>query len=43
MVNSGKAFSYIPGMCSAEAVYGNMEDCIEEALGRTEKKVGDSH
>jgi predicted aconitase len=43
MVNSGKAFSYIPGMCSAEVVYGNMEDCIEEALGRTEKKAGDSH
>ena len=43
MVNSGKAFSYIPGMCSAEVVYGNMKDCIEEALGRTGEKAGDFH
>jgi len=43
MVNSGKAFAYVPGMCGAEAVYGNMEACIEEAVGRTEKKAGGSH
>jgi predicted aconitase len=40
MVNSGKAFAYVPGMCGAEAVYGDMEACIEEAVGRTEKKAG---
>lgn len=43
MVNSGKAFSYVPGMCGAEAVYGDLEACVEEALGKTEKKAGDSH
>lgn len=47
MVNSGKALAYVPGMCGAEAVYGNMEACIEEATGNTacikEKKVGGSH
>jgi predicted aconitase len=40
MVNSGKAFAYVPGMCGAEAVYGDMEACIEEAVGRKEKKAG---
>jgi predicted aconitase len=43
MVNSGKAFAYVPGMCGAEAVYGNLEACIEEAIGRTGKKAGDLH
>ena len=38
MVNSGKAFAYVPGMCGAEAVYGSMEACVEEAVGRTRKK-----
>lgn len=37
MVNSGKAFAYVPGMCGAEVVYGNLEACIEEAL---EKEKG---
>ncbi len=41
MVNSGKALAYVPGMCGAEAVYGSMEACIEEAVGRVEKKAGD--
>ncbi len=43
MVNSGKAFAYVPGMCGAEAVYGNMEACVKEAIGRKEKKAGDSY
>ncbi|MCQ1534690.1 DUF521 domain-containing protein [Methanosarcina sp. KYL-1] len=49
MVNSGKAFAYVPGMCGAEAVYGSMETCIEEATctekaaGKKEKKAGGSH
>lgn len=43
MVNSGKALAYVPGMCGAEAVYGSMEACIEEAVGRVEKKAGDFH
>jgi predicted aconitase len=44
MVNSGKALAYVPGMCGAEAVYGNMEMCIEEAVGgSTAKKEGGSH
>lgn len=43
MVNSGKALAYVPGMCGAEAVYGSMEACIEEAVGGTENKAGDSN
>jgi predicted aconitase len=43
MVNSGKAFAYVPGMCGAQSVYGNMEACIEKATGGKEKKAGDSH
>ncbi len=43
MVNSGKAFAYVPGMCGAEAVYGSLEACVEEAVGREEKKAGGSH
>jgi predicted aconitase len=38
MVNSGKAFAYVPGMCGAEVVYGSTEDCIKEAVGGKEKK-----
>lgn len=43
MVNSGKALAYVPGMCGAEAVYGSMEACVEEAIGRTANKAGDSY
>ncbi|AKB42585.1 aconitase X [Methanosarcina vacuolata] len=47
MVNSGKALAYVPGMCGAEAVYGSMEACVEEAVGEASKKVvkkaGGSH
>jgi predicted aconitase len=43
MVNSGKAFAYVPGMCGAEVVYGDTEDCIKEAIGGQEKKVGGAH
>jgi predicted aconitase len=43
MVNSGKALAYVPGMCGAEAVYGSMEACIEEAIGKIAKKEGGSH
>lgn len=47
MVNSGKALAYVPGMCGAEAVYGSMEACVEEAVGEAAKKVvkkaGGSH
>lgn len=38
MVNSGKAFAYVPGMCGAEAVYGSLEACIDEALGEVRKE-----
>ena len=43
MVNSGKAFAYVPGMCGAQSVYGNMEACINKATGGKERKAGDSH
>jgi predicted aconitase len=47
MVNSGKAFAYVPGMCGTEAVYGNVEECIDEATegatGSKGKKAGGSH
>jgi predicted aconitase len=33
MVNSGKAFAYVPNMCGAEAVLGSTEECIAAALG----------
>ncbi|MDI9394865.1 MAG: aconitase X [Euryarchaeota archaeon] len=42
MVNSGKAFAYVPGMCGAESVYGDMEACIEKATDG-EKKAGGFH
>jgi predicted aconitase len=31
MVNSGKALSYVPGMCGAVARIGTIEDCVEVA------------
>ena len=31
MVNSGKALSYVPTMCGAEAMIGSTRDCIEKA------------
>ena len=43
MVNSGKAFAYVPGMCGAESVYGGIETCLEEATRKKEKKAGDSY
>lgn len=43
MVNSGKAFAYVPGMCGAESIYGGVEACIEEAVGGEKKKAGGSH
>jgi predicted aconitase len=43
MVNSGKALAYVPGMCGAEAVYGSMEACIQEAVGGAANKAGGSH
>ncbi len=33
MVNSGKAFAYVPNMCGAVAVLGSTEECIATALG----------
>jgi len=33
MVNSGKAYAYVPNMCGAEAVLGSTEECIAAALG----------
>jgi predicted aconitase len=45
MVNSGKAFAYVPGMCGAKALYGSLETCIKEAIGTENmaKKAGDFH
>jgi predicted aconitase len=31
MVNSGKAFAYVPDMCGAVARIGTIEDCVKEA------------
>ncbi|MDD4748519.1 MAG: aconitase X catalytic domain-containing protein [Methanosarcinaceae archaeon] len=39
MVNSGKAFAYVPGMCGAKAVFGSLEACVQNATG--EKKKGE--
>jgi predicted aconitase len=33
MVNSGKALSYIPGLCGVRAGFGSLEECIKAALG----------
>lgn len=51
MVNSGKAFAYVPGMCGAKVLYGSLETCIKEAIGTKEaidtgnkvQKAGDFH
>ena len=32
MVNSGKALAYVPGMCGVASRYGNIEQCIREAM-----------
>ncbi|NLI62701.1 MAG: DUF521 domain-containing protein [Methanosarcinaceae archaeon] len=32
MVNSGKAYAYVPGMCSAKSVFADLENCVKEAL-----------
>ncbi|MDT8357478.1 MAG: aconitase X catalytic domain-containing protein [Methanomicrobiaceae archaeon] len=32
MVNSGKAFAYVPSMCGAQARLGTLEECVEEAI-----------
>jgi hypothetical protein len=34
MVNSGKAFAYVPNMCGAAVRIGTTEACIEAAAGR---------
>ena len=34
MVNSGKALTYIPGLCGIEAAFGSTEECIEVATRR---------
>jgi predicted aconitase len=33
MVDSGKAFAYVPGMCGAVARIGTREECVEVATG----------
>jgi Uncharacterized conserved protein len=33
MVNSGKAYAYVPSMCGVKATYGTAERCVKEALG----------
>ncbi|WNY27278.1 aconitase X catalytic domain-containing protein [Methanolapillus ohkumae] len=33
MVNSGKAYAYVPGMCGMKSVFGTVERCVKEALG----------
>lgn len=32
MVDSGKAFAYVPNMCGATAKIGSVEECVSEAL-----------
>ena len=32
MVDSGKAFAYVPNMCGARARLGSLEECVEEAV-----------
>jgi hypothetical protein len=34
MVNSGKAFAYVPNMCGAMVRIGTTEACIDTAAGR---------
>jgi predicted aconitase len=31
MVNSGKALTYVPGLCGIRAGFGSTEECIEAA------------
>ena len=38
LVNSGKAYNYVPSMCKIAASYAPMEDCVKVALG--EKTYG---
>ncbi|MCL2549654.1 MAG: aconitase X catalytic domain-containing protein [Methanimicrococcus sp.] len=33
MVNSGKAYAYVPSMCGLKATYGTMEKCVKDATG----------
>ncbi len=33
MVSSGKALSYLPGLCGVKAGFGSTEECIDEACG----------
>jgi predicted aconitase len=33
MVNSGKAFAYVPDMCGAAVRLGTTEECIRMATG----------
>ncbi|MDR2944458.1 MAG: aconitase X catalytic domain-containing protein [Methanosarcinales archaeon] len=33
MVNSGKAYAYVPSMCGLAATYGTAERCVKEATG----------
>lgn len=33
MVNSGKAYAYVPSMCGLKAAYGTAERCVKEATG----------
>ncbi len=33
MVNSGKAYAYVPSMCGLKATYGTAERCVKEATG----------
>ncbi|MCU0632702.1 MAG: aconitase X catalytic domain-containing protein [Methanolinea sp.] len=39
MVNSGKAFSYIPNMCGAAVRLGTTAECIDVATGRAAGRV----
>jgi hypothetical protein len=33
MVNSGKAFCYLPKLASTEVIFKPLKECIQEALG----------
>ncbi|MDV0445348.1 hypothetical protein MmiAt1_09220 [Methanimicrococcus sp. At1] len=33
MVNSGKAYAYVPSMCGIKATYGTAEACVRDATG----------
>ncbi|MDV0446242.1 hypothetical protein MsAg5_00700 [Methanosarcinaceae archaeon Ag5] len=35
MVNSGKAYAYVPGMCGMKSVFGTVDRCVKEALGES--------